>query len=99
MLTLGIFWKRANALGAMAGMLVGLGTAMFYMVMTIWGGMDLWFGISNQGVGIICAALNAIVMVVVSLLTAPPRQELQDLVENVRYPGALTQTATSPESA
>ncbi len=92
-LTLGIFWKRANAQGAVAGMLVGLTTAMLYMVNNIWGiweqGWTLW-DINKSGIGIVAAALNALVMVVVSMLTEPPPQNLQDLVEEVRYPGALT---------
>ena len=92
-LTLGIFWKRANAQGAMAGMIVGLGFAAFYMYQTIWGGMEPWFGINKAGIGIIAAALNMIVMVAVSLMTAPPPEDLQELVEEVRYPGALTARA------
>ncbi|MEM9131922.1 MAG: sodium:solute symporter family protein [Actinomycetota bacterium] len=95
-LVLGIFWKRANAQGAMAGMIVGLSTAAIYMYMLIWGGMEPWFGVNKAGVGIICAGLNAITMIVVSLATPPPSQELQDLVEEVRYPGKLsTSTAAS----
>jgi cation/acetate symporter len=86
-LTLGIFWKRANAAGAMAGMTVGLSFAAFYMYMVIWGGMEPWFGIDKAGIGIIAALLNGIVMVAVSLMTAPPSEELQELVEGVRYPG------------
>jgi cation/acetate symporter len=87
-LTLGIFWKRANAAGAMAGMTVGLSFAAFYMYMVIWGGMEPWFGIDKAGIGIIAALLNGIVMVAVSLMTAPPSEELQELVEGVRYPGS-----------
>jgi cation/acetate symporter len=87
-LVFGIFWKRANAQGAVAGMAVGLTTAAVYMYAVIWGGMEPIWGISQSGIGAICAALNAIVMVVVSLMTPPPPQELQDLVENVRYPMA-----------
>ncbi len=89
-LTLGIFWKRANAAGAMAGMTVGLSFAAFYMYMVIWGGMEPWFGIDKAGIGIIAALLNGIVMVAVSLMTAPPSEELQELVEGVRYPGSYT---------
>ncbi len=92
-LVLGIFWKRANAPGAIAGMIVGLSTAAFYMYMLIWGGMEPWFGINKAGIGIISAGLNAITMIVVSLMTTPPSEELQDLVENVRYPGKVTRDA------
>ncbi len=89
-LVFGIFWKRANAQGAIAGMLVGLITASAYMYALIWGGMEPWFGINKAGVGVISAALNAITLVVVSLMTDPPSEELQELVEDVRYPGELT---------
>ncbi len=98
-LTLGIFWKRANASGAMAGMAVGLGFALIYIVNNInglWGlgeqGWTLW-GINKSGIGIVAAALNMLVMIVVSLMTPPPPEELQELVEEVRYPGALTTRA------
>ncbi len=96
-LVFGIFWKRANAQGAIAGMIVGLSTAAFYMYMLIWGGMEPWLGVNKAGVGIICAGLNAITMIVVSLATDPPPQELQDLVEEVRYPGTMS-TATSAKA-
>ncbi len=99
-LVFGIFWKRANAPGAIAGMVVGLSTAAFYMYMLIWGGMEPWFGVNKAGVGIICAGLNAITLVVVSLLTDPPPQELQDLVEEVRYPGDINyQASTAADTA
>ncbi len=98
-LTLGIFWKRANAAGAMAGMAVGLGFALLYIVNNInglWGlgeqGWTIW-GINKAGIGIVAAALNMIVMIVVSLMTAPPPEDLQQLVEEVRYPGALSARA------
>jgi cation/acetate symporter len=87
-LVLGIFWKRANSQGAVAGMSVGLTTAAIYMYLTIWGGMEPILGINQAGIGAICAGLNAIVMVAVSLMTPPPPQDLQDLVEDVRYPVA-----------
>ncbi len=89
-LTFGIFWKRANAAGAVAGMAVGLTFAALYMINNIWGiwekGWTLW-GINKSGIGIVAAVLNGIVLVAVSLMTKPPSQELQDLVEDVRYPG------------
>ncbi len=94
-LVLGIFWKRANAKGAIAGMLVGLISASVYMYGTIWGGMEPWFGIDKAGFGAVAAALNAITMIVVSLLTKPPALEVQELVEEVRYPGEVTVGATA----
>jgi cation/acetate symporter len=86
-IVLGIFWKRANSQGAIAGLTVGLSTAALYMYMTLFQDMELWFDISAIGVGAVSMVLNAVTMVVVSKLTPPPPQEMQDLIERIRYPG------------
>ena len=46
-----------------------------------------FFGITAQGVGTIGMVLKLVVMVVVSLLTPPPPQEVQEMVERIRYAG------------
>jgi cation/acetate symporter len=93
-IVLGIFWKRANATGAVAGMLTGLIFTASYIVATvpadagaIFLGLDPLFGISPEGIGTIGALLNLIVTVVVSRATEPPPQRMMELIENVRYPG------------
>jgi cation/acetate symporter len=83
---LGIFWKRANATGAIAGLVCGLGFTAAYMGLTIYGDMEHWFGISPEGIGAVGAAINFAVTIVVSLLTREPSAEIQALVEEVRQP-------------
>ncbi|MDR8020440.1 sodium:solute symporter family protein [Nesterenkonia aerolata] len=89
-LILGIFWKRANGTGAAAGMLTGLVFTATYMIYTleVFGleANEHLFGISPEGIGAVGAALNFTVTIVVSLLTAPPSQHVQDMVEEIRYP-------------
>jgi cation/acetate symporter len=94
-LTLGIFWKRASSIGAICGMIAGLGITMYYMIMnhawmrTIFGvdsPVDLWFGILPISAGVFGVPLGFAVIIVVSLFTPAPSKETQELVENVRYP-------------
>ena len=94
-IVLGIFWKRANAAGAVAGMLTGLITTGAYILATvpsdagaIFLGLTPPFGISPEGFGFIGMLLNLAVTVVVSRATAPPPQRMMELIEDVRYPGA-----------
>jgi len=92
-LVLGVFWKRANKAGAIAGMLTGLGVCMFYQLttypfFTAMTGykMDLWFGIAPISAGIFGMPAGMLTLIVVSLLTAAPSRSVQEMVENVRYP-------------
>ncbi|MFH1599111.1 MAG: sodium:solute symporter family protein [Pseudomonadota bacterium] len=85
-LVLGIFWKRANKAGAVAGMLVGFGLTLFYLVNVKFLGMTPWFGIKDVSAGIFGIPLGFITIVVVSLMTAEPSQETKDMVEDLRYP-------------
>ncbi len=86
-LVLGVFWKRANREGAIAGMITGIGFTMMYIIQTKFLGMDPWFfGISPEGIGAVGMVLNFVVTFVVSKLTAPPPEEIQELVESVRIP-------------
>lgn len=98
-LLLGIFWKRTNAAGAVSGMLAGLVFTATYMIYTleVFGTQanDHILGISPEGIGAVGAVVNLVVMVVVSLATKPPSHEIQELVENIRYPAATRRTETS----
>lgn len=89
-LVLGIFWKRANRSGAIAGMLVGLAVTLYYVVRThafFGGSMEhAWFGIAPISAGMFGVFLGFATIVVISLLTPPPPREIQDLVDFVRYP-------------
>ena len=89
-LVLGIFWKRANRPGAVTGMLVGLAVTIFYVARThpFFGGSmaNAWFDINPISAGVFGVPLGFVSIAVVSLLTRPPPQEIQDLVDYVRYP-------------
>ncbi len=47
------------------------------------------FGISPEGIGVIGMLLNLVVAIVVSLMTAPPPDRIQDMVEHIRIPRAI----------
>ena len=89
-LVLGIFWKRANRPGAVAGMVAGLSVTLFYVAQThsfFGGSMDhAWFDINSISAGVFGVPLGFVTIIVVSLLTKPPPQEIQDLVDYMRYP-------------
>lgn len=89
-IVLGIFWKRCNAVGAASGMVAGLLFTITYMVYTLevfgTSANDYIFDISPEAIGTIGALVNFTVTIVVSKLTAPPSQELMEMVENIRYP-------------
>jgi len=84
---LGIFDKRTNKEGAIAGMVTGLIFTTAYIVGVKFGGMPAWFfGVSAEGIGTVGMLLNFVVTLVVSRLTPPPPAEIQALVENLRTP-------------
>ena len=88
-LVLGIFWKRCTAMGAAAGMAAGLACTLAYQIWTlpIYGGSDGIFGISATSFGFIGMLINFAVTIVVSQFTPAPSEQMQQLVEDVRYPG------------
>ncbi|WP_439151146.1 sodium:solute symporter family protein [Winogradskyella sp.] len=92
---LGIFDKRMNRQGAVAGMIVGITLMLFYMIRYktgLIGVMDprpaseWWFGTSPEGFGTVAMLVNVVVSVVVSRMTPPPPQHVQEIVENIRIP-------------
>ncbi|MCL7750915.1 cation acetate symporter [Guyparkeria hydrothermalis] len=99
-LMMGIFSKRMNKQGAIAGMLAGLTITLVYI---FWykgwffipgtnmlpDNADNWlFGINPTSFGAIGAAINFIVAIIVAKMTTPPPHEIQELVEDVRVPRA-----------
>ncbi|MCH4812594.1 sodium:solute symporter family protein [Vreelandella neptunia] len=97
-LMMGIFSKRMNSPGAVSGMLAGLICTLLY-IFTYLGWFfvpgtnmlantpDNWIlGISPLSFGAVGAMINFAVAFAVSRVTAAPPQEIQDLVESVRYP-------------
>jgi len=104
-LMLGIFDKRMNRAGAIAGMMTGLTSTVMYIVWfkgwfflpgTAFAANtpDNWFmGISTEAFGAVGASLNFIVAIIVSRLTPEPPEHIQQLVEDIRVPrgaGAAT---------
>ncbi len=84
---LGIFDKRTNSEGAIAGMLTGLIFTIIYIVGVKFGGMQPWFfGVSPEGIGTLGMLINFAVTLVVSRLTPPPPAEIQAMVEDLRSP-------------
>ncbi|HEU5338672.1 MAG TPA: sodium:solute symporter family protein [Sulfuricaulis sp.] len=89
-LVLGVWWKRANRPGAIAGMVIGLGTGWWYLYMVKWGGMTPWWGMDDLRFGIVGASASLVAMVVVSLITKAPDKETQDMIDEVRIPSGKT---------
>ncbi|MGM9944448.1 MAG: sodium:solute symporter family protein [Lysinibacillus sp.] len=84
-LVLGVWWKRANAQGTIAGLLVGLTVTLSYIFAAKYGGFTI-LGIIDTGAGIFGATAAFATNIIVSLLTPAPSKELQDAVINLRYP-------------
>ncbi|MEW5747012.1 MAG: sodium:solute symporter family protein [Nitrospirota bacterium] len=89
-LVMGIWDKRANKAGALAGMWVGFSVCLFYMIGSRFYGLD-WFGIKTVSSGLFGIPLGFITIFVVSRLTAAPSKEMQDFVESVRIPKGAAQ--------
>jgi cation/acetate symporter len=88
-LVCGVFWKRANKLGAIIGMLGGLGVCMYYMYMTYpFFGVKapLWWDINPISAGIFGIPAGFIGVIIGSLISPAPAKEIQELVDHVRYP-------------
>jgi cation/acetate symporter len=90
---LGIFYQRMNKEGAIAGMIVGLCSMIYYILKFKFGLLgggtqgDWWWGISPEGFGTVAMLINFVVALVVSRLTPPPPEYVQRLVQEIRLPG------------
>ncbi len=91
---LGIFYKKMNREGAVAGMIVGLLFTLAYIgffkllypeynTPAYW-----WFGISPEGIGTFGMLINLIVSLAVGMIFPDPPEEVQEMVESIRYPRA-----------
>ena len=93
---MGIFSKRMNKEGAIAGMIIGLIFTLGYLIYFKFMNPDLnnkdhwWFGISPEGIGTLGMILNFVVSIIISKFTPPPPQHIQDLVEEIRIPRGAT---------
>ena len=95
---LGIFYKKMNKQGAIAGMMVGILLMIFYMLKFKFGLFDggkeavaalqskWWFGISPEGFGFIAMLVNFAISLVVNRFTPDPPNEVQEMVETIRIP-------------
>ena len=88
-LVLGVWWKRANAQGAVAGMLLGLAAGTWYLIHVRTGGTPIW-GVTQLTFGIIGSLVSLVSMVVVSLMTKEPDAKTQAMVDEVRIPSGKT---------
>ena len=87
-LIMGIFSKKINKEGAIAGMICGIGFTMSYIIyfQFLTDSKDYWFGISPEGIGFVGMFINFIIAFAVSSQTAPPPFDVQEMVENIRIP-------------
>ncbi|MEZ5485906.1 MAG: hypothetical protein R3F01_12205, partial [Lysobacteraceae bacterium] len=96
---MGIFSKKMNKQGAMAGMLAGLLVTLFYVFahkglffikgteyLGLIGGPNSFFGITPEAFGSVGAIINFAVAFIVDKLTDEPPEHIQDMVEAVRVP-------------
>lgn len=92
---MGIFYKRMNKEGAIAGMLTGIVFTAGYIIYFTFMNPELnnaeywWFGISPEGIGTLGMILNFAVALSVARFTKQPPVDIQELVENIRVPRAL----------
>ncbi len=88
-LVLGVWWKRANRPGALAGMIVGFCSGSAYLWYIRTGGEQFWV-IDHLRFGIVGMACSLVAMVVVTLMTAEPDAETQAMVDEIRNPSGKT---------
>ncbi len=89
-LVLGIWWKRANRQGAIAGMVFGFLAGSLYLYYVRFAGGDPILGLDHLRFGIVGMPVSLIAMVVVSLATEAPDAETQAMVDEVRIPSGDT---------
>jgi cation/acetate symporter len=96
-MVLGIFWRRTSRAGAIAGMLTGMAVCLWYMATNLLWLRGLlgvtrpladcqWWGVDAVSAGVFGVPLGALVMVVVSWLTARPTAEQDQLIDQMRFP-------------
>ena len=89
---MGIFSKRMNKEGAIAGMITGLTFTASYIIYfkfinpSINSAENWWFGISPEGIGTLGMVFNFFISFLISRVTAPPPQEIKDMVDDIRIP-------------
>ena len=101
-LLMGIFFKRVNREGSIAGMISGITFTLAYIIyfQFMGGTKDQYIlGISPEGIGAVGMVINFAVTLVVSMVTPAPPQEVQDMVESIRMPDSDDGENASPPPA
>lgn len=89
---LGIFYKKMNREGAVAGMVAGLIFTLSYIIFfkIVFPELNTpdnwWFGISPEGIGTLGMIVNLVVALAIGMIYPEPPKEVQEMVENIRYP-------------
>ncbi len=85
-LVLGIWWKRANREGAVAGMICGFVAGTAYLIWVRFMGGAEFIGLDHLRFGIVGMAVSLVAMVVVTQMTKEPDEETQQMVDDMRIP-------------
>jgi len=85
-IVLGIFYKRMNREGAVAGMIAGIVFTSAIIIANKATGNNVFFGISSDAIGGIGIFVNLFVALIVCKFTPPPPQNIMDMVEDIRIP-------------
>ncbi|MFC4097950.1 sodium:solute symporter family protein [Euzebyella saccharophila] len=105
-IVLGIFYKKMNKEGAIAGMVIGISLMIFYMLKFKFGifdggkeavaslEKDWWFGISPEGFGSVAMLVNFIISIVIMKFTPPPPEDVQEIVEDIRIPSGAGEASS-----
>jgi len=90
-LVLGIWWKRANREGAIAGMVLGFAAGTWYLIQVRFlGSGEIIPGIDHLRFGIPGMIVSLVAMIVVTLMTKEPDEETQKMVDDMRVPKGAT---------
>jgi cation/acetate symporter len=86
---MGIFSKRINREGAVAGMICGIAFTLGYIVyfQFVADHKNYWLGISPEGIGFLGMIVNFVVAFAVSQVTPPPPESIVRMVDEIRIPG------------
>eukprot|EP00497_Spongosphaera_streptacantha_P001980 TRINITY_DN254_c0_g1_i1.p1 TRINITY_DN254_c0_g1~~TRINITY_DN254_c0_g1_i1.p1 ORF type:complete len:330 (-),score=61.89 TRINITY_DN254_c0_g1_i1:208-1197(-) len=85
-LFLGVWWKRTNAYGAIAGSFCGFFVCLLYIIGVRYENMEMWGDVATISAGMFGIPIAMFTTIVVSLLTPEPSMEIQDFVEKLREP-------------
>ena len=94
-IVMGIFYKRMNREGAIAGMLAGFVFTAMYIIYfrfinpAVDNPENWWFGISPEGIGALGTMVNLAVAYTVAKFTPAPPLEVQKIIEDIRLPGDI----------